>query len=34
MKVVGVYDSFFSSYQREMETLCDRYIISFRELLH
>ena len=34
MRVVGVYDSFFASDEREMRHFCDVYIKSFEELLY
>ena len=34
MHVVGVYDSFFASDEREMRHFCDVYIKSFEELLY
>ena len=34
MRTVGVYDSFFSRYWREMRSFCDIYIESFEELLY
>lgn len=33
MRVVGVYDSFFSHDEKEMRGFCDVYIKSFEELL-
>lgn len=34
MRTVGVYDSFFNRYEREMRSFCDIYIESFEELLY
>ena len=34
MRVVGVYDGFFASDEREMRQFCDVYIKSFEELLY
>ena len=34
MRVVGVYDSFFASDEREMRHFCDVYVKSFEELLY
>ena len=34
MRVIGVYDSFFSADEASMRSICDRYITSFLELLH
>ena len=34
MRVVGVYDGFFASDEREMRHFCDVYIKSFEELLY
>ena len=33
MKAVGVYDPFFAQTEAEMRQVCDRYIMSFEELL-
>ena len=33
MTVVGVYDAFFDATEREMRTICDRFITDFAELL-
>lgn len=33
MRVIGVYDPFFSADEREMQDFCDIYIRSFEELL-
>lgn len=33
MKVVGVYDHFYHKYEPEMRKTCDKYIMSFEELL-
>ncbi|NCB63380.1 MAG: HAD family phosphatase [Clostridia bacterium] len=33
MKVVGVYDPFYQKYADEMRETCDRYIMSFSELI-
>ena len=33
MRVVGVYDSFFSHDEKEMAGFCDVFIRSFEELL-
>lgn len=33
MRVVGVYDPFYSIYEKEMRSFCDDYISSFRQLL-
>ena len=33
MRIVGVYDSFFSHDEKEMRGFCDVYIRSFEELL-
>ena len=34
MRVIGVYDRFFSKDEAEMESFCDVYIHSFEELLY
>jgi len=34
MRVVGVYDSFFGTSERDMRMFCDVYIRSFEELLY
>ena len=34
MRVVGVYDDYYSGDQKEMEGFCDVYIRSFEELLY
>lgn len=33
MTVVGVYDHFYRKYETEMRKICDKYIMSFEELL-
>ena len=33
MRVVGVHDQFFDQHQQDMRKFCDRYIVSFEELL-
>lgn len=33
MKAVGVYDPFFAQTEEEMRQVCDRYIMSFEEML-
>ena len=33
MQVVGVYDDYFAQCKPEMQQLCDRFILSFEELL-
>ena len=33
MKAIGVYDPFFAQTEAEMRQVCDRYIMSFEELL-
>lgn len=33
MTVVGVYDNFYRKYESEMRKTCDKYIMSFEELL-
>ena len=33
MRVVGVHDPFFSHTEEEMRQVCDRYIMSFKDLL-
>lgn len=33
LTAVGVYDPFYAAYETEMRTFCDRYIMSFTELL-
>lgn len=33
MRVIGVYDDFFATDEKEMQGFCDVYVRSFEELL-